>query len=63
MSRWPVLTSCSREPMASRKDRIDAPNLYHLELARKWLVFFYRATGRPIKAAEWSKTKVPQKLS
>jgi len=36
----------------ARKERIDAPNLYHLELAHQWVVQFYCAWGKPAKAAE-----------
>jgi serine/threonine protein kinase/Tfp pilus assembly protein PilF len=41
--------------MLARKDRIDAPNRYHLDLAHQWLVQLYQAWGKPAKAAEWSK--------
>jgi len=39
--------------MLARKDRIDVPDRYHLELARKWIVQLYQAWGKPEKAAEW----------
>jgi eukaryotic-like serine/threonine-protein kinase len=29
--------------------------LYHVDRAREWLVQFYQASGKPDKAAEWSK--------
>jgi Tfp pilus assembly protein PilF len=41
--------------MLARKDRIDVPYRYHLDLAHQWLVQLYQAWGRPAKAAEWSK--------
>ena len=41
--------------MLARKDRIDVPDRYHLELAHQWVVQLYRAWGKPDKAAEWSK--------
>jgi len=39
--------------MLARKDRIDVPDQYHLELARRWLVQLYQTWGKPDKAAEW----------
>ena len=39
--------------MMARKDRIDAPDLSHLERAHQWLVQLYQADGKPDKAAEW----------
>lgn len=39
--------------MLARKDRIDAPSRYHLELAHQWLVQLYQSWGKPDKAAEW----------
>ncbi|HKS95501.1 MAG TPA: tetratricopeptide repeat protein, partial [Terriglobia bacterium] len=41
--------------MLARKDRIDVPNRYHLELAHRWLVQLYQAWGKPDQAAQWSK--------
>ena len=41
--------------MLARKDRIDIPNQYHLQLAHKWLVQLYQAWGKPDKAAESKK--------
>ena len=41
--------------MLARKDRIDASDLYHLELAHQWVVQLYQAWGKPEKAAEWKK--------
>jgi serine/threonine protein kinase len=41
--------------MLARKDRIDVPERYHLNLAHEWLVQLYRAWDKPEKAAEWSK--------
>lgn len=45
--------------MLARKDSIAAPDRYHLELAHQWIVEFYKAWGKPAKAAEWSRNKVP----
>ena len=39
--------------MLARKDRIGAPDRYHLDLAHQWLIQLYRAWGKPDKAAEW----------
>jgi len=39
--------------MLARKERIPAPDQYHLDLARKWLAQLYQAWGKPEKAAEW----------
>jgi eukaryotic-like serine/threonine-protein kinase len=39
--------------MLARKEKIDAPDLYHLDLARKWIIQLYQAWGKPDKAAEW----------
>jgi eukaryotic-like serine/threonine-protein kinase len=39
--------------MLARKDRMEVPDQYHLELAREWLVQLYQAWGKPEKAAEW----------
>jgi len=44
------------EGMATRKDRMAAPDWYHLERARGWIARLYQAWGKPKKAAEW-KTK------
>lgn len=41
--------------MLARKDRIDVPDLYHLELAHQWLVQLYQAWGKPDRAAEWKR--------
>jgi hypothetical protein len=41
--------------MLARKDRIDVPDRYHLELAHRWVVRLYQAWGKPDKAAEWKK--------
>jgi hypothetical protein len=41
--------------MLARKDRIDVPNRYHLELAHRWIARIYQAWGKPDKAAEWKK--------
>jgi eukaryotic-like serine/threonine-protein kinase len=41
--------------MLARKDRMEVPDRYHLELARQWLVQLYQAWGKPDKAAEWKK--------
>jgi hypothetical protein len=40
--------------MLSRKERIDAPDRYHLDRAREWLVQLYEAWGKPGKAVELS---------
>jgi len=37
--------------MLARKDRIDAPDRYHLDLAHRWLVQLYKDWGKPRKAA------------
>jgi eukaryotic-like serine/threonine-protein kinase len=37
----------------ARKDRMAAPDQYHLKLAHQWLIQLYRAWGKPDKAAEW----------
>jgi serine/threonine protein kinase len=42
--------------MAERQDRIDAPDWYHVNRAREWLVHMYQEWGKPEKAAEWRKT-------
>ena len=39
--------------MLARKEKIDAYDLYHLDLARKWIIQLYQAWGKPEKAAEW----------
>jgi hypothetical protein len=39
----------------ARKDRIGAPDWYHLDRARGWLVQLYQAWDKPAKAAEWKK--------
>jgi tetratricopeptide (TPR) repeat protein/predicted Ser/Thr protein kinase len=41
--------------LIARKDRIDIPDQYHLDLARKWVVQLYQAWGKPEKVAEWKK--------
>jgi len=41
--------------MLARKDRIGAPDQYHLKLAHQWLVQLYEAWGKPDNAAEWQK--------
>jgi hypothetical protein len=45
--------------MLARKDRIDVPDRYHLDLAHQWLVQLYQAWGKPEKAAEWRKKSNP----
>ena len=50
----PLLVEGYKE-MLARKDRIDVPDWYHLNLAREWLVQLYQASGKPEKAAEWRK--------
>ena len=39
--------------MLARKDRIDAPDRYHLDLAHEWVARLYQAWGKPEKAVEW----------
>jgi tetratricopeptide (TPR) repeat protein len=39
--------------MAARKDRMGAPDRYHLERGCEWLIQLYQAWGKPDKAAEW----------
>jgi len=41
--------------LAARKDRIAAPDRYHLQLAHQWLVQLYKGWGKPQKAAEMAK--------
>jgi hypothetical protein len=41
--------------MTQRKDRIDAPDWYHIDLARDWIAQFYEAGGKPAKANGWKK--------
>ncbi|HVN20188.1 MAG TPA: serine/threonine-protein kinase [Dongiaceae bacterium] len=41
--------------MVARRDRMAVPDLYHLNLARKWIVQLYEVRGKPEKAAEWRK--------
>jgi eukaryotic-like serine/threonine-protein kinase len=41
--------------MAARKDRMTAPDWYHLDRAREWIVQLYQAWGKPEKSAEWKK--------
>ena len=41
--------------MLARKNRIDTPDRYHLDLARRWLVQFYKDSGKPLKASEVAK--------
>jgi hypothetical protein len=41
--------------MLARKDRIAAPDWYHLQLAHQWLVQLYKDWGKPQKAAEIAK--------
>ncbi len=41
--------------MLARKDRINIPDLYHLRLAKQWLVQLYSDWNKPDKAAEWKK--------
>ncbi len=45
--------------MAERKRRIDVPDWYHIDRAREWLAQLYQAWGKPGKAAEWRKSKIP----
>jgi len=39
--------------MLARKERMWAPNWYHLDRANDWIVKLYQAWGKPQKAAEW----------
>jgi serine/threonine protein kinase/tetratricopeptide (TPR) repeat protein len=41
--------------MDARKDKVAAPDSYHLDRAREWVVQLYQAWGKPDKAAEWKK--------
>jgi serine/threonine protein kinase/tetratricopeptide (TPR) repeat protein len=41
--------------MLARKNRMDAPNWYHIDGAHEWIVQLYTAWGKPEKAAEWRK--------
>jgi len=41
--------------MRARKERIAAPDHYHLELTREWLVQLYKNWGKPQKVAEMAK--------
>jgi hypothetical protein len=41
--------------MLARKDRMQVPDLYHLDLARQWAIRLYQTRGKPNKAAEWAK--------
>lgn len=38
--------------MLTRKDRIDMPDRYHLELAHQWLIQLYKDWGKPEKATQ-----------
>jgi tetratricopeptide (TPR) repeat protein len=42
--------------MAARKNRIAAPDWYHVHLARDWLAQLYRAWGKPAKTAQWQQS-------
>jgi len=41
--------------MVARRDRMAVPDLYHLNLAREWIVQLYEAWGKPEKVSEWRK--------
>jgi tetratricopeptide (TPR) repeat protein len=41
--------------MLARKEKMGAPNLYHLEHAREWLAQLYQSWGKREKAAAWGK--------
>jgi tetratricopeptide (TPR) repeat protein len=41
--------------MTARKDKMSAPDSYHLERAREWIVQLYQAWGKPEKTAGWRK--------
>ena len=41
--------------MEARRERISAPDQYHLDRARGWIVQLYKDWGQPAKSAEWSK--------
>ncbi len=43
------------EGMDARKERMQVPNRYYLDLARQSIVHLYRALGKRQKVAEWSK--------
>ena len=42
----------------ARKDRMTAPDQYHLKLAHQWLIRLYQAWGKPDKAVEWKNKPV-----
>jgi serine/threonine protein kinase/Tfp pilus assembly protein PilF len=46
--------------MMAQKDRMAAPERYHLDRARQWLVTLYQAWGKPDKASEWRKKQDPR---
>jgi tetratricopeptide (TPR) repeat protein len=39
--------------MDARKDRIAAPDRYHLDGAREWILQLYRGWGKPQETAAW----------
>ena len=41
--------------MVARKDRMAAPDWYHLDRAREWISQLYQAWDKPDKLAEWKK--------
>jgi eukaryotic-like serine/threonine-protein kinase len=41
--------------MLTRKEHIGAPYLYHLQMARQWLIQLYKNWGKPEKAAAIAK--------
>ena len=41
--------------MDARKERMQVPNRYYLDLAHEAIIHLYQAWGKREKAAEWSK--------
>jgi eukaryotic-like serine/threonine-protein kinase len=44
--------------LVDRKDRIEAPARFYVDIAHEWVVTLYEAWGRPDKAAEWQVAEV-----
>jgi serine/threonine protein kinase/Tfp pilus assembly protein PilF len=49
--------------MDARKDKIAAPDRYHLDLAGEWPVQLYQAWGSPQKAAQWQQQLKQTKIA
>jgi tetratricopeptide (TPR) repeat protein/tRNA A-37 threonylcarbamoyl transferase component Bud32 len=45
--------------LVDRRDRIEVPARFYLDIAHEWVVQFYEAWGKPDKAAEWQVAEVP----